>query len=79
MPDAPASEGSEPDDSSSLMPAIFIPIPVSLTHLELNDIDLNILGYKASWKRFSTGLYMQGRTLTSPNPMENYSLKPSAR
>ncbi|MGO2497488.1 MAG: autotransporter assembly complex protein TamB [Vibrio litoralis] len=64
MPDAPTSESSEPDDSSSLMPAIFIPIPVSLTHLELNDIDLNVLGYKASWKHFSTGLYMQGRTLT---------------
>lgn len=64
MPEAPASESSESDDNSSLMPTIFIPIPVSLTHLDLHDIDLNILGYKASWKHFSTGLYMQGRTLT---------------
>ncbi|WP_089140035.1 autotransporter assembly complex protein TamB [Vibrio rumoiensis] len=64
MPNLPASEGEEVDEGSSSMPTIFMPIPVSLTHLALNDIDLNILGYKASWHQFSTGLYMQGRTLT---------------
>ncbi|WP_105903591.1 autotransporter assembly complex protein TamB [Vibrio gangliei] len=64
MPTAPTSEEQPEPENDSGMPAIFIPIPISLTHLKLNDIDVNALGYKASWKQFSTGLYVQGRTLT---------------
>ncbi|WP_153447890.1 autotransporter assembly complex protein TamB [Vibrio algicola] len=60
LPDTPSSE----DDSSAPMSSIFLPIPVSLTHLTLNDIDLNILGNKVKWQSFSSGLYMQGSTLT---------------
>ncbi|OEF22997.1 autotransporter assembly complex protein TamB [Vibrio rumoiensis] len=64
MPSLPESTEAEEEDSSGGMPTLFLPIPVSLTHLNLNDINLDILGYKANWQHFSTGLYAQGRTLT---------------
>ncbi|WP_194090248.1 autotransporter assembly complex protein TamB [Vibrio hibernica] len=63
LPSLPEPSDTQ-ENAKSSMPALFLPIPISLTHLTLNDIDLNILGNKVSWKSFSSGLYMQGKTLT---------------
>lgn len=63
LPSLPESSDT-PEGAQDSMPALFLPIPISLTHLTLNDIDLNILGNKVSWKSFSSGLYMQGKTLS---------------
>ncbi|WP_086982095.1 autotransporter assembly complex protein TamB [Vibrio aphrogenes] len=62
LPESDAQAVAEDDESS--MPAIFVPIPISLTHLKLNDIQVDALGYNIAWQHFSTGLYLQGRTLT---------------
>ncbi|MFV0576387.1 MAG: translocation/assembly module TamB domain-containing protein [Vibrio sp.] len=64
MPSLPESEPTPDDESSTPVPAVFLPIPISLTHLELSDIKLNVLGYKASWDSFTTGVYALGNTVT---------------
>lgn len=64
MPTLPESNTPPEDESSGGLPALFLPIPISLTHLNVNNIEINVLGYKAKWDHFSTGFYAQGRTLT---------------
>lgn len=75
MPALPEPKTPPKDESSGGLPTLFLPIPISLTNLNLNNIDINVLGNKAKWAHFSTGLYAQGRTLTvRPTVWKNIAL-----
>lgn len=64
MPSLPETTETAEEEPSSGLSTILVPIPVTLKHLYLNDIDLDVLGNKVSWQQFSTGLYVFGNTLT---------------
>ncbi len=71
----PPSDPDATDEQDTAISKIFIPIPVSISHLNLEDIDVNVLGNQLSWSRFSTGLYLQGNELTMrPTEWHNVNL-----
>ncbi|GAK84727.1 uncharacterized protein YtfN [Vibrio ponticus] len=56
-----ASETTEPDNSST--GAITTPIPIRVSKVLLEDIDLDVLGNQIQWRVFETGLLFQGNRL----------------
>lgn len=63
MPDLPPGAPEEEEPGEPLT-EIVLPVPVRLDRLTLNDIDLNILGNKVRWQRFSSAAQMHGSHLT---------------
>ncbi len=62
MPELPpASE--EPEEETPPLRSVRTPVPVFVSKISLNDINLNILGHRVDWQQFSTALSMQGDRL----------------
>ncbi|MDV5172442.1 translocation/assembly module TamB domain-containing protein [Photobacterium rosenbergii] len=60
----PASEEVEDDVASEPITEISLPIPVTLSRLVLDDIELDVLGNKVGWHHFSSAAEMVGNELT---------------
>ena len=52
LPETQATEESEPTEQKLLS----IPIPINVTNISLNNIDMNILGNHIQWHSFNTGV-----------------------
>lgn len=71
----PSSEETEEDVASEPVTDISLPIPISLSRLILDDIELDVLGNKVAWKHFSTAAEMQGeRIVLKPTDWQKIDL-----
>tara|TARA_Y100001956_G_scaffold45192_1_gene43990 strand:+ start:4404 stop:8153 length:3750 start_codon:yes stop_codon:yes gene_type:complete len=61
MPESAPS--SEPEAESSGSGNISTPVPIRVSRIALDDIDLNVLGNKVDWQSFTTGFVFQGNHL----------------
>lgn len=65
MPELPpATADTEQAVPSEPVTEINLPLPISLSRLVLDDIELDVLGNKVAWQHFSSAADMQGDTLT---------------
>lgn len=55
LPESSAVTDTASSDSDPLK-VLNAPLPIQLNKIELNDIDLNLLGNQISWQQFATGL-----------------------
>ncbi|WP_375752396.1 translocation/assembly module TamB domain-containing protein [Vibrio sp. HN007] len=75
LAELPPSE-SEPEESQETSAEIDLPIAIQISNVEFDNIALNILGHKIDWKRFSTRISMEGRTLTiAPTQLHNINVE----
>ncbi len=61
QPDPAAEQQTEPPEPIA---EISLPVPLQLRHIELKDIELDVLGNQVNWETFTSALEMTGRTLT---------------
>ncbi|MGR5141935.1 autotransporter assembly complex protein TamB [Photobacterium sp. DNB23_23_1] len=76
MPELPPStEEVEEEVPAEPMTEFSLPIPITLSRLVLDDIELNVLGNKVAWQHFSSAADMLGDTLTlKPTDWKNIDL-----
>lgn len=63
LPELPPSTQGEPSSASDPITSISTPVPIKVGRVELNDIQLDILGNTLAWKQFSTHASFQGNRL----------------
>ncbi len=64
-----------PSEPSDPLTYLFIPIPIELRSLALNDIQLNILDNQVSWQSFTTSIELFGNDLTiSPTALNQLTV-----
>ncbi|WP_338405564.1 translocation/assembly module TamB domain-containing protein [Vibrio hannami] len=64
LAELPTSEEEVSGDTQESPAEINLPIGIDLNNVEFSNINLDILGNKVDWKRFSTQIGMSGSTLT---------------
>ena len=65
MPELPpATEEAEEEPPSEPLTEFSLPIPITLSRLVLDDIELDVLGNKVAWQHFSSAAEMQGDQLS---------------
>lgn len=64
LAEIPATAPTEETEEETSSGPIFIPLPISISNVRIDDIHLDILDNQASWKTFHTGFYLQGSKLT---------------
>lgn len=60
LPESETAEKPEPTEPSLLS----VPIPISVTNITLNNIDMDILGNRIQWRSFNTGVKLHHSDLT---------------
>ena len=65
MPELPpATEEAEEEPPSEPLTEFSLPIPITLSRLVLDDIELDVLGNKVAWQHFSSAAEMHGDQLS---------------
>lgn len=78
FPTLPAMK-TEEKTASEPITEITLPIAVKVNQIELNSIELDILGHRADWDSFSSKLEMRGNKLTvHPTLWQNLNYTPAA-
>lgn len=79
LTELPVSADEQQPDSLEPITDIRLPLPLQtaqIRHIELNNIELAVLGHQVSWETFTTALEMTGRTLTiHPTQFEGIHVK----